>query len=334
MRVFPSLIDSAMYEFLDEISRYLSIPDAGQDFLKKLDLEAVRRIAGQNFIWTAAAHIFETMELQRVFHACNTIASLKYEGIEGFGQLLIIPSTHPGLEVVIRFTLLIPISDFRAVRKVLQICADDLHLLFDNGALYGLGKVKENNDSNEKNDVFAIQFLKHNVWRFTNGKKPLMVVTNGTPSLPYEYFNRQELKTRIERTFCGISPGAIDDLTSLANMAVSQKHGTILVISQEAAAEAQRLEKQCIRIRPVKLRPEILHSVTAIDGAVLLDPDGVCHAIGVILDGRASKFGSASRGARFNSAIRYLDGADCDCLAVIVSEDGMIDILTNRLLVQ
>jgi hypothetical protein len=68
--------------------------------------------------------------------------------------------------------------------------------------------------------------------------------------------------------------------------------------------------------------------VTAIDGAVMIDPSATCYAIGVILDGVASQKGNAARGARYNSAIRYVDGRD-GFLAIVVSEDGSIDLIPD-----
>ena len=67
--------------------------------------------------------------------------------------------------------------------------------------------------------------------------------------------------------------------------------------------------------------------MTAVDnGAVILDTHCMCHAIGVILDGLASSNGTSARGARYNSAIRYVDGHEGECAAIIISEDGMVDL--------
>jgi len=70
--------------------------------------------------------------------------------------------------------------------------------------------------------------------------------------------------------------------------------------------------------------------ITAIDGAVLIDPGNRCHAIGAILDGLASEAGDPSRGARYNSALRYVAASLHACLAIVVSEDGMIDVVSPR----
>ncbi len=51
--------------------------------------------------------------------------------------------------------------------------------------------------------------------------------------------------------------------------------------------------------------------------------------MGVILDGHASGKGDASRGARFNSVVRYHYTHNGECLIIIVSEDGMINLLPN-----
>jgi hypothetical protein len=51
--------------------------------------------------------------------------------------------------------------------------------------------------------------------------------------------------------------------------------------------------------------------------------------VGVILDGHASGEGDPSRGARFNSAVRYHDDQRGHCLVIIVSEDGMINLLPD-----
>jgi hypothetical protein len=50
-------------------------------------------------------------------------------------------------------------------------------------------------------------------------------------------------------------------------------------------------------------------------------------AIGAILDGLATDAGYPSRGARYNSAIRYVASSSHACLAIVVSEDGMINVV-------
>jgi len=69
--------------------------------------------------------------------------------------------------------------------------------------------------------------------------------------------------------------------------------------------------------------------LTPIDGAILLNPEGECYAFGVVLDGLATEIGDPSRGARYNSAIRYMKSSKHACLAVVVSEDSGVDFFPN-----
>ncbi len=70
----------------------------------------------------------------------------------------------------------------------------------------------------------------------------------------------------------------------------------------------------------------MIKHITSIDGAVLFDTNGNCHAIGVILDGKASETEDISNGARHNSAKRYKN-INTSCVIIIVSEDGYVTAL-------
>lgn len=125
----------------------------------------------------------------------------------------------------------------------------------------------------------------------------------------------------------------INNLEQVISMAREQKHGTMVVITDPVTAEKElfKLRKQSTLIEPMEVNPEYIKFLTAIDGAIYFDTNGECRAIGVILDGIAQeRQGDASRGARFNSAYRYytkLEMDDKKCVIVIISEDGMIDII-------
>ena len=129
--------------------------------------------------------------------------------------------------------------------------------------------------------------------------------------------------------FKDINKSQLDTLWDITSEATKQKHGTMLVITDNALAEATRLGKQCFSLKPLKLTVGIVKQITSIDGSVLLDKDSVCHAIGVILDGLATDKGDSSRGARFNSAVRYYEqfGKNIPTVIIIISEDGMINLI-------
>ena len=129
-----------------------------------------------------------------------------------------------------------------------------------------------------------------------------MRVEFGTPKLP-----KQQLQPERFDDICSRIFGEYDrkPLWNLAEAAQHAEHGTMLVISAQADLEATRLGRQATPIEPT-LADRFIKQVTGIDGAVLVDPFGRCHAIGVILDGTAATEGDRSRGARYNSAVKYL----------------------------
>jgi DNA integrity scanning protein DisA with diadenylate cyclase activity len=156
-----------------------------------------------------------------------------------------------------------------------------------------------------------------------------MRVNYGQPVLPKMRIDKSKFETNLRRIFEQIRPKEISYLWDLMIEASEQKHGTMVVVSTGAEGEAKRLQKQATGIEPIKLTPQIVKSVTSIDGAVLIDTTSTCYAIGVILDGLASKHGTPSRGARYNSAIRYVETSQYPCIAIVISEDGTIDLIPD-----
>ena len=164
--------------------------------------------------------------------------------------------------------------------------------------------------------------------------KPIIVVKNGQPSLPQERIDKVEFKNYCTNIFTNIQQSDIDILWEILEQAIEQKHGTMLVIldANTAEKEADRLGGQCFKITPKKLNAELIKELTSIDGSLLLSSDGNCHAIGVILDGKATKGGDSSRGARYNSAIRYYESmkGKHELLIIVISEDGMINFIPQN----
>ncbi|WP_267378001.1 tetratricopeptide repeat protein [Bacillus sp. GM_Baccil_2] len=129
----------------------------------------------------------------------------------------------------------------------------------------------------------------------------------------------------------------ITNIIEVVKCAYSQKHGTTIVITtpEIAEIEVERLKEQSIKINIIDIKEssyyrQVVEKITNIDGALYMDIDGHVHAIGVILDGYAKiGEGDSSRGARYNSALRYKngDGIEGNCVIVVISEDGMIDII-------
>jgi hypothetical protein len=330
-RILPhSLLKAAIVRFNEECLKSLTEPEPGSGLLvRPRDTDELVRAAGQLFMDTPAQDIGMNPSAAKLFSTCNTISSLRYEGAEGVGKMILARRGHPNLTEIFALTCPTPLTDYRAVRKLLEMTTEDVSLLADAENVYALGRQVGHYDTTRE-DLFVINFVNHYAWEFQHDGQVLMRAHYGLPSLPRTHLNRNKFRRDLKRTFQLTDLEKVERLWDVVQEASRQKHGTLLVITTEALAEADRLKLQCTLIEPVPLTPLITSLVTAIDGAVLLDPDAYCYSIGVILDGKASGHGNSTRGARFNSAIRYVDSSPYPCLAIVVSEDGLVDVITKE----
>ncbi len=254
-----------------------------------------------------------------LFHACNAISSLRYEGTEGSGRMIVSRQGHPNVEVMIRLLNPVSLSNYRGIRK----------LLCDSSVIHGLGRCNELRYDEGAEDLFTVDFTSHHTWKLLHAGHEMMVVSYGQPSLPKRPIDEEDFKARIRREFVDLDNKSLMNLWEVVHQAANQKHGTMIVVSDKADEECKRLATKSTPIKPIRLSPELMLPLSSIDGAILIEPDTTCHAIGVILDGMASDRGDPARGARYNSAIRYIDyvrAQNHSCLIVVVSEDGMIDL--------
>ena len=328
--VVHSLVYAAMIRFNEECAKSLTEPEPGAGLLlRPRETDEVIRSAGKLFMETPAQDLGISRTEAKLFATLNTISSLRYEGLEGVGKLVLARRHHPNLEEVFALTCPTPIGDYRAVRKLLEMTTPDVSLLADGENVYALGRQVGQYDASRE-DLFVISFVTHYAWEFQHAGKVLMRTHYGQPSLAVARLNRSEFRRELRRTFELTAAEKVERLWEVALEASRQKHGTLLVITTEALAEADRLKLQCTLVEPVPLTPLITRLVTAIDGAVLLDPESYCYSIGVILDGTATGRGNSTRGARYNSAIRYVQSSPYPCMAIVVSEDGLIDVLTKE----
>lgn len=292
--------------------------------------DELMRQAGQKLMYTASQAGKNFDGLYGLYDACNEIASMRYEGAIGLGRIIIAPKDHKNIKITLGLKTPIMLSEHRKVRKFLELSDDKSSIVSDSALIYGLGEIRGKYNPREES-MFVVDFTSHYTWELSHDNNPLMVVSYREPRLPEEKIDREKFYDILERTFDGIPRGKIDGLWDIAMEATKQRHGTMLVISENAIEESERLGNQCIPIESLTLSKDFIHQITSIDGAVLLDKDGICHAVGVILDGVASEKGDASRGARYNSAIRYHEQfrKRIATVIVIISEDGMINLVPN-----
>jgi len=327
-----SLLMSALLRFSEECGKALSELEPGASMMERpRENDELLRAAGRILMDTAAQALNVNPNAARLFDTCNTISSLRYEGAEGIGKLLLAQRRHPNLEEVFALTCPTPLTDYRAVRKLLEMTTPDVSLLADGENVYALGRLVGTYDDTRE-DLFVVNFLNHYAWELQHDSKVLMRASYGQPSLPRTRLSRTRFRKALKRTFSLTDHVKVERLWEVVAEASRQKRGTLMVVTTEALAEADRLKLQCTLIEPVPLTPLITRLVTAIDGAVLIDPEAYCYSIGVILDGKASTRGrgSSTRGARYNSAIRYVESSPYPCMAIVVSEDGLVDVITKE----
>ena len=350
-------LDNNEYFLTELISRFLRI--SSLYFLSYLNNnfsnEGIKSLfpIEETLVSTAREIIWRKTEIPRsLFDDFNIISTLRYEGEECFGQIVYASKIqeNENIEMIINFETPVILSEHRKIRKILNLSntTNFLVLQYNNRSpedpkIHGIGKLKNTNSFPEK-DLCVINFKGHFCWELghfietsdqNTNTKPIIVINNGQPSLPQKRIDKLEFKNYCEDIFTNIQKSDMDDLWEILEQAIEQKHGTMLVIldANTAEKEADRLGGQCFKITSKKLNAELIKEVTSIDGSLLLSSEGNCHAIGVILDGQSkTNKGDSSRGARYNSAIRYYESmkGKHELLIVVISEDGMINFIPHN----
>lgn len=343
IRLSGSLIDATAVEFLRVCRTVLSGPRKTLDLHNPLghQPEDILRMGGREFMFTAN-HI----GAGSTFADLNKLSWKTHEGEIAGGEIYFIHWDEHHLDVPVEFKNPPPLSNIDAARKLIEMAGakrrGKLRLVSHGHAINGIGGLREVKDEYDRRNshIFIVKFTGYYRWELWHKDGGIMMqVINGVPSLPRQPLSEEKFKDHVRRTFTQTKP-AKDALWNIVNAAREQGHGTMIVISSAAAEEADRLADQSTVLKePVKLVGKLLKEtllmLTSIDGALLVDPKGTCYAAGVILDGAAIKGkGDSSRGARYNSAIRYVYGARNDtskgqCLAVVISKDRMINLVRD-----
>lgn len=325
----PSVIHAAVAQVLSEAHDELLRPEPGR-FLRgrSRSPEEIVRLAAASFMYSPGLAIGDrNYGSPNLFERFNLISSLMYEGTEGTGRMLLAKPDGGSVDMLLELAEPVPFREPRWSRKVLQMASSETALIADCEKVLGLGTIAEGIDPWATQDVFEIEFLDHYHWRLSCGDEVLLVSRYGSPSLPQEQFPRDVLKDTYQRLFPSAGEQAVADFLAVFETAVGQRHGSMVVVAEDAAAEAERLGGQGTKVEPTKLTPELYERVSGIDGTIIVDPQCTCHAIGVILDGPARPECTPSRGSRYNSGVRYVGSTETPRLAVVVSDDRTVDVI-------
>jgi hypothetical protein len=323
-----SLIHACLGVLLEEASRDLLSTDPGRSGSSTMrNAKEIIAEGAENFMripdLLTAPNPYSSGDL---FQRLNIVSSLFYEGKEGLGRLILVRPENPSIEYLVGFETPVPLRQPRWARKILQMASADVALIVSESKIYGLGRLGLDHDYSAL-DAFTIDFLDHYQWELRCGDLRLMYSRYREPRLPQEPISREQFQSNVLRVFTKASQANAESLWTLFRTCVKMSHGSMLVVAEDAASESVRLADQGTPIRPVVMTEEMLERVSGIDGSILIDPSGVCHAIGVILDGEATGNCSPARGSRYNSALRYVNAAASRRLAIVVSDDRTVDIV-------
>jgi hypothetical protein len=333
--VSTSFIDAAVTTYLEKASVELNLPNPGLSLSGQNADETLRSAANRLMTDLAyrACPFGEAANETGIggwyvfFSLCNGIASAYYEKSVASGMMILAKKDHTAIKTAIKFTHPTELGLIRGARKLLQLSSKKLALHTDSKSIYGL--VEERGYSEEEENLFKIRFIGHYHWEVAHTNRVLMKVKYGQPYLPKPPFNIAKFRKDLPRIFGKMTEKHINRILDLIHEAEKEKHGTLLLITKAAKIEAERLRTQCTPIKPKRLTTKMLRNLTPIDGAVVLNPKGTCYAVGAILDGLATEEGAPSRGARYNSAIRYRSASKHPCMLIVISEDGGVDFIPD-----
>lgn len=325
----PSFIHAAIDQVLSEAHDELLRPDPGRLLSdRSRSTEEITRRAAAKFMHTPGLAIGgQGYEGHDLFERFNLISSLMYERTEGTGRVILSNLENEAVDIVLQLAEAVPFREPRWSRKLLQMASRETALIANFGEFLGLGTVVSGADPWTTQDLFEVEFLDHYHWRLSCGDEVLLVSKYGVPSLPQERFPRARLVDTFRRLFPESSEENVDEVMEIFDAAVNQRHGSMFIVAQDAKAEAERLRGQGTKIEATKLTPLLYRRVSDIDGTIIIDPHCVCHAIGVILDGPSRPECTPSRGSRYNSGIRYIGASESNRLAIIISDDGTVDVI-------
>lgn len=284
----------------------------------------------------------------------DDLSTKMYEGNVSTGSI-IVTTEHIQCDISILEPINIGDDSLRELRKLLEISTKNLSMVFcgckecmSHKMKYPkvIGFVSKSKINSEK---LKTKFIINGYldWEIEYDSEIICQSIERKLMIPYPKFNKLDLKIAfIDDLFCSIQDA--QKLYRIVDLASQQSHGTSLIISNKVIIESEAT-RLCDVHRGYKIRPidlslqkneEYIRQITSIDGAVLIDTNGYCYAIGVILDGEAVVQGDVSRGARFNSVKNYIAWkrvkihqekySEVVFAGIIISEDKTIDIITTN----
>ncbi len=251
--------------------------------------------------------------------------------------------------------LFIP-SNCRLIRKQLEMAQEEMYLVLteerSRNSFRSIGiseKVSLDEKLKRKKDgmvpYIRVNFRRHMQWDLWLNDTYIFTYRHGHYKVEQELQDNCLIK-RLKEYF-GKQQDDYRALLGIVKESTKQPHGTMLVImeSDHAEEEAKRIgdkgygflngyiKKAEKKDNQRKNLQQEINQLTAIDGSVILDTFGEIYGVGMILDGNIIQAGTPERGARYNSALKYLSyihQKSWKAMILVVSEDGIVDIISTK----
>lgn len=275
------------------------------------------------------------------------LSAARYEGSESEARIYFSDKGIRTLEIFEetgKDTREIRTGNVRMIRKLMEISKRNAVYLYaerEENGLYVISRLVEESDKEKSCDTY-IKFNGFLQWSVMCGMREELTFHYGSYDLNSSKENKQ-----YEQEIRELKDVDVEMVEELVEILREQKHGTAVVISDCAGDVENAVDRLCRLNRGIRISSqicyqrekskekrwdkELLLGITGIDGALFMDLQGNCLAIGVLLDGEAKIKGDVGRGARYNSVVNYIQQQEQGIyIGIIISEDGMINILQNN----
>lgn len=271
------------------------------------------------------------------------LSATRYEGSESEARIYF---TKNAIDTIEEFSAegegdrVINEQNLRMIRKLMEISKrNTLHLYAERGGEEKGGEIKHTisclvQHREEQEDTY-VKFLGFMNWSLFEKEREVFNYYHG------EYrFNVSKEQYAYLDVINNLKSVDTEMIRKLVEILRRQKHGAAAVLFDQETDAVTEVNRLCRVKRGIKICSNICYdketgwneeqilSVTGIDGALFIDYEGRCLAIGVIVDGQIKIEGNAGRGARYNSIENYM-GLNPNCVGIVISEDGMVDVIQN-----
>ncbi len=272
-----------------------------------------------------------------VVEAITHISVAREEGERASGKITFIDrgqldhhlKYHMELDIAQHETGSLPsLMNTKHVRKLLTLCGSERSLLSDGEYILGIADLREPIPENSIVAEFKlgrgdIRIGSQLVCTFADGElfgdsgnANLSDVNRLLSQRPQEPHLRERLIRCVE---------------SILNSAKQERHGCTIIIDFHEPIE--RLPGEYLR-EPINsiTNLDLVSAMSKIDGAIHLSPKAELIGFACLLDGKASPNEDRSRGARYNSGLRFSAKiGEEDTIVIVASEDGPISIFERGL---